>query len=48
MTLIKPPVRPAIPLCDRRFRYVPAACTDVQATWARAGWVPPTKERAHG
>lgn len=32
-----------IPLHDPRFRYTPAAQTDVTRTWRRQGWVPPTE-----
>ena len=35
---------PAIPLSDPRFNYKPAAATDVQATWKRFGWVPPSQK----
>lgn len=34
---------PAIPLHDKRFQYTPAISTDVQKTWAKFGWVKPTK-----
>lgn len=27
-------------LMDPNFKYIPAAQTDVQATWKRFGWVP--------
>jgi len=40
------PVVPAIPLHDPRFNYLPAAKTDVQQTWARFGWTPPSKAAA--
>ena len=45
------PVEPAVPLHDPRFDYTPAARTDVQKTWARFGWTPPSKsneEKSHG
>jgi hypothetical protein len=40
-----PPYR----LTDSRFNYVPAAATDVARTWAKYGWIPPSKakEPAH-
>jgi len=41
----KHPCLPAIPLTDKRFAYQPAAATDVQATWARFGWTPPSKSK---
>jgi hypothetical protein len=41
------PTVPAIPLHDPRFVYTPAAHTNVQATWARFGWVHPSQEKAH-
>lgn len=34
---------PAIPLHDPRFQYIPASKTDVQRTWRKYGWVPPTE-----
>jgi hypothetical protein len=38
---------PQVPLTDPRFQYVPAAATDVQQTWRRFGWTPPSqKERS--
>jgi hypothetical protein len=36
-------MKPAIPLHDSRFKYVPAAQTNVLATWRRFGFVPPTE-----
>jgi hypothetical protein len=36
---------PPVPITDPRFQYVPAAATDVQQTWRRFGWAPPSKER---
>jgi hypothetical protein len=33
--------RPTISVLSPEFQYVPAARTDVQATWKRFGWVPP-------
>jgi hypothetical protein len=42
------PVEPPVPLHDPRFHYTPAAATDVQRTWAKYGWMPPSKrEVAH-
>jgi hypothetical protein len=35
---------PAVPLRDPRFQYTPAAATDVQKTWMRFGWTPPSKK----
>jgi hypothetical protein len=34
---------PSIPITDRRF--VPTRGADVQATWRRFGWTPPTEGR---
>lgn len=34
---------PTIPIHDPRFRYTPAAKTDITQTWRRYGWVPPTE-----
>jgi hypothetical protein len=31
---------PTIKLGDSKFKYYPAAATDVQRTWARFGWKP--------
>jgi hypothetical protein len=36
---------PALRLTDPRFKYSNSAETDVQKTWARFGWVPPTPRR---
>lgn len=36
---------PPIPLWDSKFIYVPAVKTNVQETWARHGWVSPSKNR---
>lgn len=43
----KKPVQPTVPLLDPRFVYRNAARTDVQVTWARFGWTPPSKEHSH-
>ena len=34
------------PLLDPAFKYVGSASTDVQATWRKFGWVPPSEVRA--
>jgi hypothetical protein len=34
----EPDIRPS--LLDSRFRYVPAASTDIRNTWAKFGWKP--------
>lgn len=39
------PTVPAIPLHNPLFPYIPAARTDVQQTWARFGWTPPSKAK---
>lgn len=31
---------PPVPLTNPQFPYVPAARTDVQATWRKFGWTP--------
>ena len=31
-------------LLDSSFQYIPSNKTDVQATWAKFGWVAPTKQ----
>jgi hypothetical protein len=36
---------PAVRLTDPRFKYSNAVETDVQKTWMRFGWVPPTPRR---
>lgn len=35
-------MKPAIPLFDPSFVYTPAAATDVQRTWRKYGWIPPS------
>lgn len=35
--------RPTIPWSDPRFKWTPGA--DVQATWRRFGWTPPSEGR---
>ena len=37
------PVNPPIPITDPRFKYQRGA--DVQATWRRYGWVPPSQAK---
>jgi hypothetical protein len=32
-------------LTDPRFEYTKAADTDIKATWAKHGWVPPSQQR---
>jgi hypothetical protein len=34
----EPDIRPS--LLDSKFRYVPAAATDIRNTWAKFGWKP--------
>lgn len=34
------------PLLDPSFKYISSAATDVQATWRRFGWVPPSEIKA--
>jgi hypothetical protein len=34
------------PLLDPAFKYISSAATDVQATWRRFGWAPPSEVRA--
>lgn len=34
------------PLLDPAFKYIGSAATNVQATWRRFGWVPPSEIRA--
>lgn len=36
---------PAPSLLDPKFKYIPHAATDVQATWKRFGWTPPSEAR---
>lgn len=47
-TNTKQPSVPAIPLHDSRFTYTPAVSTNVQATWARFGWTPPSQGKTNG
>ena len=37
------PTMPPYRLTDSRFNYVPAAATDVARTWAKYGYIPPSK-----
>ena len=32
-------------LLDPNFKYNPAAATDVQRTWRKHGWIPPSEQR---
>lgn len=34
------------PLLDPAFKYVSSAATDVQATWRKFGWTPPSEVKA--
>jgi len=34
-----------IGLADQRFVWVPSYATDVQKTWAKFGWTPPSKNK---
>lgn len=34
------------PLLDPSFKYTISAATDVQATWRKHGWIPPTELKA--
>lgn len=36
-------MQPPIPLHDSRFQYTHSSKTDVQRTWRRFGWTPPTE-----
>ena len=35
-------------ILDPQFKYTPAAGTNVQATWKRFGWTPPSEARSEG
>lgn len=46
---MKQPTRrtiPSKPLTDAGFEYRSSAATDVQSTWKRFGWTPPSEMRA--
>lgn len=36
---------PDVPLHDPRFDYTSAAKTDVQKTWRKYGWTPPSEQQ---
>ena len=38
-------IDPEIKRPDPRFQYTPAVATDVQQTWMKYGWTPPSKEK---
>jgi len=40
---LQKPVRPS--LSDPNFVYIPANITNVQNTWKRFGWTPPSEKR---
>lgn len=40
------PAMPPYRITDSRFKYIPAVKTDVQQTWARFGWTPPSQKGA--
>lgn len=35
-------------ILDPSFQYTPAAATDVQRTWRKYGWVPPSEQSNYG
>lgn len=35
------------PILDPSFKYTMSSATDVQATWRKYGWVPPSELKAH-
>lgn len=41
-------VIPPVPLTDNKFQYTPAVDTDVQRTWSRFGWTPPSRKFVGG
>jgi len=40
---LQKPVRPS--LLDPSFVYIPANLTNIQDTWKRFGWIPPSEKR---
>ena len=36
---------PTVPLTNPAFPYIPAARTDVQRTWRKFGWTPPSEKK---
>jgi hypothetical protein len=39
------PAYPSGSILDPNFKYEPSAKTDVQATWRKHGWVPPSEQK---
>ena len=42
-TKLKPPINGGV--TDPRFKYIPAAHTDILAAFRAMGWVPPSQKR---